>query len=110
GVGDNRPGRDWHARRRRIAGGVCGRDNPDIGPSVRYDRDPRARGALQPSALRRRNDPPDRMLNRHNRLLVAIYVLSDALLAVSAFIVAYAVRFHTGLPVPRGVPPFDQYV
>ena len=49
------------------------------------------------------------MLNRHNRLLVTIYVLSDALLGMSAFIVAYALRFHTGLPVPRGVPPLAQY-
>jgi Undecaprenyl-phosphate glucose phosphotransferase len=50
------------------------------------------------------------MLNRHNRLLVTIYVLSDALIGVSAFIVAYALRFHTGLPVPRGVPPLTQYI
>ncbi len=50
------------------------------------------------------------MLNRHNRLLVTVYVLSDALLGVSAFIVAYAVRFHTGLPVPRGIPPLGQYI
>src|SRR5262245_18875880 len=50
------------------------------------------------------------MLNRHNRLLVTIYVLSDALLGMSAFIVAYALRFHTGLPVPRGVPPLRQYI
>jgi len=49
------------------------------------------------------------MLNRHNRLLVTIYVLSDALLGMSAFVVAYAVRFHTGLPAPRGVPPLLQY-
>src|SRR5262245_46524575 len=50
------------------------------------------------------------MLNRHNRLLVTIYVLSDALLGVSSFVVAYALRFHTGLPVPRGVPPLTQYL
>jgi Undecaprenyl-phosphate glucose phosphotransferase len=50
------------------------------------------------------------MLNRHNRLLVTIYVLSDALLGISAFVVSYALRFHTGIPVPRGVPPFSQYV
>jgi hypothetical protein len=34
---------------------------------------------------------------RHNRLLVTFYVLSDALLGVTAFIVAYALRFHTPL-------------
>src|SRR5881409_3417198 len=54
------------------------------------------------------------MLNRHNRLLVTIYVLSDALLGVSAFIVAYVLRFHTVLarviPVTKGVPPLGQYI
>ena len=33
---------------------------------------------------------------RHNRLLVAFHVLSDALLGLSRFIIAYALRFHTG--------------
>src|SRR6476660_3326566 len=48
---------------------------------------------------------------RHNRLLVAFHVVSDALLGLSAFIVAYALRFHTGLiPVPKGVPPLRQYI
>jgi Undecaprenyl-phosphate glucose phosphotransferase len=48
---------------------------------------------------------------RHNRLLVAFYVISDALLAMSAFIIAYALRFYTGLiPITRGLPPLRQYV
>src|SRR5215813_6561878 len=48
---------------------------------------------------------------RHNRLLVAFHVVSDALLGLSAFIAAYALRFHTGLiPVPKGIPPFRQYI
>ncbi len=47
---------------------------------------------------------------RHNRLLVTFYVVSDALLALSAFIIAYALRFHIGIPAPRGVPPLGQYV
>ena len=48
---------------------------------------------------------------RHNRLLVAFHVVSDALLGLSAFVVAYALRFHTGLlPVPKGVPPLRQYI
>ena len=48
---------------------------------------------------------------RHNRLLVAFHVVSDALLGLSAFIVAYALRFQTGLiPVPKGVPPLRQYI
>jgi len=51
---------------------------------------------------------------RHNRLLVTFYVVSDALLGVTAFIIAYALRFHTPLtlliPVTKGVPPLLQYV
>ena len=48
---------------------------------------------------------------RHNRLLVAFHVISDALLGLSAFIVAYVLRFHTGIiPVPKGVPPLRQYI
>src|SRR5438309_6445984 len=51
------------------------------------------------------------MVKRYNRLLVAFYVLSDALLAISAFIIAYALRFHTGLiPITKGTPPLRQYV
>ncbi|HEY2149611.1 MAG TPA: undecaprenyl-phosphate glucose phosphotransferase [Vicinamibacterales bacterium] len=55
------------------------------------------------------------MVNRHNRLLATFHVLSDALLAVSAFIIAYALRFHTDLvthviPITRGVPPLRQYI
>jgi Undecaprenyl-phosphate glucose phosphotransferase len=48
---------------------------------------------------------------RHNRLLVTFYVVSDALLGVSAFIIAYALRFYTGLiPITRGLPPLQQYI
>src|SRR5688500_14060616 len=37
--------------------------------------------------------------------------LLDVLLAVSAFIIAYALRFYLGLiPVTKGVPPFWQYI
>ena len=55
------------------------------------------------------------MVNRHNRLLVTFHILSDALLAVSAFIIAYALRFHTDLvpaliPITRGIPPLRQYI
>ena len=48
---------------------------------------------------------------RHNRLLVAFYVISDSLLGVSAFIIAYAIRFYTGLiPIRYGLPPLQQYI
>jgi Undecaprenyl-phosphate glucose phosphotransferase len=51
------------------------------------------------------------VVNRHNRLLVAFHVLSDSFLGVTAFIIAYVLRFQTGLiPVPKGTPPLWQYV
>src|SRR5919197_4711276 len=55
------------------------------------------------------------MVTRHNRLLVAFHVISDALLGVTAFIIAYALRFHTPIvtaliPITRGVPPLQQYL
>jgi Undecaprenyl-phosphate glucose phosphotransferase len=42
-------------------------------------------------------------------------VISDALLGVTAFIIAYALRFHTPIvtaliPITRGVPPLQQYI
>jgi Undecaprenyl-phosphate glucose phosphotransferase len=51
------------------------------------------------------------MVKRHNRLLVAFHVASDALLGVSAFLIAYLIRFYTPLiPITKGLPPFRQYV
>jgi Undecaprenyl-phosphate glucose phosphotransferase len=50
------------------------------------------------------------MVNRYNRLLVTFHVLSDSSLGVSAFVIAYVLRFHTGLPAPKGVPPLQQYL
>ena len=51
------------------------------------------------------------VVRRHNRLLVALYVISDALLAMWAFILAYGIRFDSGLiPVLRGYPPLEQYL
>src|SRR6476469_8964414 len=51
------------------------------------------------------------MVKRHNRLLVALYVCSDAVLGIAAFVLAYVVRFESGLiPVTKGFPPFSQYL
>src|SRR5581483_12243140 len=51
------------------------------------------------------------MLNRHNRLLVSIHVVTDALMGVSAFIIAYWLRFHVPIvPITKGVPPLRQYI
>jgi len=51
------------------------------------------------------------MVKRYNRLLAAFHVVSDALLAIAAFLLAYLLRFETGVfPVTKGYPPFGQYV
>ena len=51
------------------------------------------------------------MVKRYNRLLVALHVVSDALLGMLAFLLAYFLRFHTDvLTVTKGVPPLGQYL
>jgi len=51
------------------------------------------------------------MVRRHNRLLIAFYVVSDALLAAWAFVLAYVVRFDFGLiAIRKGIPPFEEYL
>jgi Undecaprenyl-phosphate glucose phosphotransferase len=51
------------------------------------------------------------MVKRYNRLLITFYVVSDALLGLSAFVLAYTIRFHTNLiPITKGVPPLRQYI
>ncbi len=51
------------------------------------------------------------MVKRWNRLLVAFFVLSDTLLGMIAFVLAYVLRFETGLiQAPKGYPPFAQYL
>ena len=51
------------------------------------------------------------MVRRYNRLLVLFHVLSDAFLAISAFIIAYTLRFHGGfIPITKGTPPLRQYI
>jgi Undecaprenyl-phosphate glucose phosphotransferase len=48
---------------------------------------------------------------RHNRLLVASHLVADILLGLTAFSLAYAIRFHAGLiPVTKGYPGFGQYL
>ena len=50
------------------------------------------------------------MVKRYKRTLAAFYILSDALLGVTAFLGAYLIRFRTPLiPVSKGYPPFTQY-
>jgi Undecaprenyl-phosphate glucose phosphotransferase len=51
------------------------------------------------------------MVRRYNRLLVALFVTSDAVLAAAAFLLAYGIRFLSGhIPVPKGIPPLEQYL
>jgi len=54
------------------------------------------------------------MMRRYNRLLVAFYLLSDAILAMAAFALAYLLRFEGPvadlIPPVKGVPPFEYYV
>jgi Undecaprenyl-phosphate glucose phosphotransferase len=51
------------------------------------------------------------MVKRHNRLLVAFHVVTDAVLGMVAFVLAYLLRFETAvIPVTRGYPPLDQYL
>lgn len=51
------------------------------------------------------------MVKRWNRLLVAFFVLTDAGLGIIAFVLAYVIRFETGLiEAPKGYPPFQQYI
>jgi hypothetical protein len=48
---------------------------------------------------------------RRNRLLVAFHVISDAILAAWAFLLAYVIRFDFGLiPVRKGIPPLAEYL
>ena len=50
------------------------------------------------------------MVRRH-RLLVFLYVLSDALFAAWAFVLAYIIRFDFGLiRIRKGIPPFEGYL
>jgi Undecaprenyl-phosphate glucose phosphotransferase len=51
------------------------------------------------------------MVKRYNRLLIAFYIVTDAVLAIWAFVLAYGIRFESGLiPVTQGYPPFEQYL
>jgi lipopolysaccharide/colanic/teichoic acid biosynthesis glycosyltransferase len=50
------------------------------------------------------------MVRRHNRLLVAFHVATDAVMAMVAFVLAYVLRFESGLfTITRGQPPIEQY-
>lgn len=50
-------------------------------------------------------------MNRRNQdLLLAIRVASDLTMLACAWVLAFAIRFHTLIPVPKGVPSAPQYL
>ena len=80
--------------------------------AVRLSAHPASRRAVRPRSglatrwmalIEETTRADDDMVNRHNRLLVAFHVLTDALLGVSAFIVAYVAAIPRRLiPVTEG--------
>src|SRR3970040_1300694 len=50
------------------------------------------------------------MVRPHNRGLVSFHVFTDAMLGMVGFLLAYVLRFETGLfAITRGQPPIEQY-
>jgi Undecaprenyl-phosphate glucose phosphotransferase len=51
------------------------------------------------------------MVKRFSRLFVLIHILADIVAAASAFLLAYFIRFRSGLiETPKGHPPLEQYL
>jgi exopolysaccharide biosynthesis polyprenyl glycosylphosphotransferase len=50
------------------------------------------------------------MLRRHSEIFRTVLLLGDVLLVAASWLGAYALRFHAGLPAPRGVPPLEPYL
>jgi Undecaprenyl-phosphate glucose phosphotransferase len=51
------------------------------------------------------------MVKRFSRLFVVIHIISDVITAAAAFLIAYFIRFHTGLiDMPKGFAPLNRYL
>jgi Undecaprenyl-phosphate glucose phosphotransferase len=51
------------------------------------------------------------MLRRHNRLLVASFIVADFGAAAVAFVLAYVIRFNSGwIPLTDPIPPISRYL
>ncbi len=50
------------------------------------------------------------MLRRHSEIFRTVLLLGDVLLVAASWLGAYALRFHSGLPAPLGVPPLEPYL
>src|SRR5215510_9971736 len=52
----------------------------------------------------------DHMRARHHHLVTGGLLGLDALAIAASWVAAYWLRFHLGLPVPRGIPPLENYL
>lgn len=50
------------------------------------------------------------MLHRHNEIFLSLVVLLDLLLVGASWVVAYELRFYSGLPIYHDVPPREAYI
>jgi len=50
------------------------------------------------------------VLRRRHEIFRTLLLLGDLLLVSAAWIGAYALRFHAGIPAPLGVPPLEPYL
>jgi Undecaprenyl-phosphate glucose phosphotransferase len=50
------------------------------------------------------------VLYRHSEVFRTVMMGADLVLVVLAWVAAYALRFHAGIPAPLGVPDFDRYL
>jgi exopolysaccharide biosynthesis polyprenyl glycosylphosphotransferase len=50
------------------------------------------------------------MLRRQHEIFRTLLLLSDLVLVAAAWLGAYVLRFHAGIPAPRGIPPVEPYL
>ena len=50
------------------------------------------------------------MLRRQHEVFRSLLLLGDLVLVGASWLGAYAIRFHSGLPVPKGLPPLEPYL
>ena len=50
------------------------------------------------------------MLRRQHEIFRTLLLLGDLVLVAAAWLGAYVLRFHAGIPAPRGIPPVEPYL
>jgi exopolysaccharide biosynthesis polyprenyl glycosylphosphotransferase len=50
------------------------------------------------------------VLRRQHEIYRTLLLLGDLLIVAAAWLVAYGLRFHAGIPAPLGVPPVEPYL